>query len=287
MLVVAAGHGRVARTIAQSLTAVPGRKRFAPVRAGTGGFATALGYEASLGISTPADRMDALADATELVLVPSFDPRAIESLMALARAARAAGVERVHLVSLAGAQEKSPVTLLRWMGLVEREAAASGLRRTVLRCGPFMQAIPLFLQRDPAGPALVGPFRDTAFPWIDAEDAGDVLARIVGDPEAAEVVCQLSGHDQATFADAARLLGEALGERVRYVDVCLPEAQGLLERRGFPPQRVRAVTEYWDYLVSGVVRAPCCDLARELLGRPPRSLAQYFERFAAEQLQPA
>lgn len=287
MLVVAAGQGRVAEAIAGALALVPGRKRFAPAKPGGSAFATALGYEASLGISNPADRADALADATELVLVPTFDPRAIERQMALANAAREAGVRRIHVISLAGAHEKSPVALLRWLGLVEREAAASGLCRTVLRCGPFMQAIPLFLRRDARGAALVGPFRDATFAWIDAVDAGEILAGIVRNPDAPELACQLSGHEEIDFETVARLLGTALGETVRYIDVCLPEAQGLLEAHGFSPQRVRAVTEYWDYLVSGVVHASCCDLAKELLGRPPYTLAQYLERYAASELQPA
>jgi hypothetical protein len=69
---------------------------------------------------------------------------------------------------------------------------------------------------------------------------------------------------------------------VRYVDVCLPEAQGLLEANGFSPPQIRALTEYWDYLVSGVIRPSCCDTALKLLGRPPRTLAQYFAEHAPE-----
>jgi uncharacterized protein YbjT (DUF2867 family) len=287
MLVVAGGHGRVAQAIAGALAALPGRKRYAPVKAGEGDFAAAIGYEASLGIATPADRIDALAGAADLVLVPTFDPRAVEHLLSLVRGARTAGVARIHVLSLAGADVRSPVTLLRWIGLVEREAGAAGVPTTILRCAPFMQAIPMFLRRDARGAALVGPFRDTPFPWIDAEDAGQILAGIVSRREARDVACQLSGSEEANFETVAALLADALGEPVRYTDVCLPEAQGLLERSGFPPQRVRAVTEYWDYLVSGVVRASCCDLARELLGRAPRTLRQYCQRYAASQLAPA
>ena len=235
------------------------------------------------GIDTPADRAAALTGATDLVVVPAFDPRAIEHLMSLVRSAGAAGVARIHVVSMAGADVRSPVTLLRWIGLVEREAAGAGVPHTLLRCGPFMQAIPMFLRRDARGAALVGPFRDTPFPWIDAEDAGEILAGIVRRHEAVDVRCQLSGPEEANFETVARVMGEVLGEDIRYVDVCLPEAQGMLQAGGFPAPRVRAVTEFWDYLVSGVVRASCCELARELLGRPPHTLRQYFERVGAPQ----
>jgi uncharacterized protein YbjT (DUF2867 family) len=287
MLVLAAGHGDVAKAIAGALAPLPDRKRFAPARAGTGGFATALGYEAGPGIATPGDRADALAGASDLVLVPSFDPRAVEHLMSLAHAARDAGVQRIHVLSLAGADVRSPVTLLRWIGLVEREVIAAGVPHTILRCGPFMQAIPMFLRRDARGASLVGPFRDAAFPWIDAQDAGEILARLVARGSAEKVGCELCGAEEADFDTVARLLGAALGEPVAYVDVCLPEAKGLLEKSGFTPQRVRAVTEYWDYLVSGVVRASCCEVGRQLLGRAPHTLTDYLARYAAEQVQPA
>ena len=84
------------------------------------------------------------------------------------------------------------------------------------------------------------------------------------------------------FEAVAQRLGEALRERVRYVDVCLPEAQGLLEAHGFAPPQIRALTEYWDYLVSGVIKPARCDTALGLLGRAPRTLTQYFEAHASE-----
>jgi len=285
MLVLAAGHGQVSRAIAGALAALPHPKRFAGIKMAGNEFAARLGYAVAAGIHTPADRAAALAGATDLVVAPAFDPRGIEHLMALVRGARHAGVQRVHVLSLAGADVRSPVTLLRWIGLVEREARESGLTHTLLRCGPFMQAIPMFLRRDANGAALVGPFRDTAFPWIDAADAGEVLAGIIRRAENANVACELSGGEEANFETVARVMSEVSGEPVRYVDVCLPEVQGILQAAGFPPQRVRAVTEYWDYLVSGVVRASCCQVARELLGRPAHSLREFLERQAA--LQPA
>jgi uncharacterized protein YbjT (DUF2867 family) len=145
-----------------------------------------------------------------------------------------------------------------------------------------MQNLALFTRRDDGGLTVAGPFRDAAFPWLDAGDVGHILARSVGREDAGNVLCQLTGPEQAGFETVAGLLGDALRERVRYVDVCLPEAQGLLEANGFSPPQIRALTEYWDYLVSGVIRPSCCDTALKLLGRPPRTLAQYFAEHAPE-----
>ena len=284
MLVVSAGDGRVAHAIAAALAGLPQRKRLGLLKPGpAAGFPS--GFElAAPGLTSPSERARLLEDASALVLVPIFDQRAIEQQMALAAAARESGVQRIHLVSAAGADTRSPVTLLRWLGLVEREVTASGLPHTILRCAPYMQSIPLFLRHDAAGWRLVGPFRDVAFAWLDATDAGTILANRIEAPGGGNLACQLSGPEEIPFETVAAMLSSALREPVRYVDICRPEAAGMLEADGFPPARIRAVTEYWDYLVSGVVQARCCDTAAGLLGRAPHRLATFLEGYAAELL---
>lgn len=282
MLVLSAGDGRVAHAIAATLAGLPVRKRLGLLKPGPAAGFPASFQHAAPGLASPGDRARLLDGATELVLVPIFDQRAIEQQMALAAEAGSRGVRRIHAVSAAGADARSPVTLLRWLGLVEREVVASGLPHTVLRCAPYMQSIPLFLRRDASGWRLVGPFRDTAFAWLDATDAGTVLARRIEAADGTNLVCQLSGPEEISFETVATMMTSALQEPVRYVDVCRPEVAGLLEADGFPPARIRAVTEYWDYLVSGVVRADCCNTVARLLGREARRLSTYLEGWAAE-----
>jgi len=280
MLVLTAGTGRVVQAIAAELAAIPGPKRFLPAgsaRAPVAGFEPVPG-----GVADPGARARALEGARELVVLPTFDPRGTDAQAALAREAGKAGVRRIHLGSLIGAAPRTPVCLLRWVGLIEREVIASGLPHAILRCAPFMQSISLFTRRDARGLALVGPFRDAAFPWLDAADVGAILAARLASDDLGNLVCQLSGPEAVDFETLAHRLGEALRETVRYIDVSLPEAQGRLEATGLSAVQIRALTEYWDYLVSGVVKTACCQTAAQLLGRAPRSLAEFFAAHAAE-----
>jgi uncharacterized protein YbjT (DUF2867 family) len=290
MLALSAGQGRVAHAVAGALAALPGAKRLGLLKPGSAApFPSEFALQATTG--TAADRLRLLDGALDLVLVPLFDPRGTEQQMALASAARDAGVQRIHLLSASGADVRSPVTLLRWLGMVEREVIASGLPHTILRCTPYMQSIPLFLRRT-EGPAdgawqLVGPFRDARFAWLDAADAGAAIARRIETGARDSHACQFSGPEEVAFEDVARILAGALGEPVRYVDICLPEAVGLLEANGFPATRIRAITEYWDYLVSGVVCSRCAKSTEALLGRAPRTLVEYLRTYAAELRVPA
>jgi len=114
-----------------------------------------------------------------------------------------------------------------------------------------------------------------------------VIARRIATDARDNLLCELSGPTEASFETVAELLGSELREPVRYVDVGLPEAAGMLEARGLPPARIRAITEYWDYLASGVLRCGCCSGAEQLLGRPRRTLPEYLREYAAELRQAA
>ena len=251
--------------------------------------APSVGYppESAVQSAAPVSTRRPLEGASDLILVPVFDQRAVEQQMALAAAAKDSGVERIHLLSASGADARSPVTLLRWIGLIEREVVATALPHTLLRCMPYMQTIPLFLHRDAASWRIVGPFRDAAFAWLDAFDAGEVVARRITIGARDTVTCELSGPAEASFGAVADLLAAELREPVRYVDICQPEAEGMLEAKGLPRSRIRAITEYWDYLASGVLRCGCCAGAEQLLGRPRRTLAEYLREYAAELRQAA
>lgn len=281
MLVVAAGHGRVAQAIAGALAPLAGGKRLGLVKPGP-----AVGFPADFAVhpaalASPGERQRLLDGASDLVLVPVLDQRATEQQIALAATAKSAGVARIHLLSATGADARSPVALLRWVGLVEREVIAAGLPHTLLRCMPYMQTIPLFTRREAGGWRIVGPFRDTAFAWLDAGDAGAVIASRIATAAHDSVICDLSGPQEANFEAVASLLATELRAAVGYVDICLPEAEGMLEASGLPPTRIRAITEYWDYLASGVVRCGCCGGAEALLGRARRTLAEYLREYAA------
>ena len=242
---------------------------------------------------SPAARARILERSTELVLMPSFDERTIEAELALVAQAKSAGITTIHQISLAGADPRSSVRFLRWLGLVEQAVRASGLRFSVVRCAAFMQNLELFLRRDRSGFSIHGPFRETPFAWIDARDVGEIAGRIANsyradpDPTAPQVDCQLAGPEQLNFDALAQILSDALGEPVRYHDITLPEAQGVLAARGVPASRIRSVCQYWDYLVSGVVAAPPCPTAASYLGRPPRTVAEFARACVADLRQAA
>lgn len=279
MLVVSAGGGEVAQALLRGLAGVPGRKRHVALK---GAPSVAIdGFESRrIGSASPADRQRALEGVSALVLLPTYDRSMAESQIALVAGAKAAGVSGIYMVSLAGADPVSPVTLLRWCGLVAREIQSSGLPHAIFACAPFLQNLPLFTERDGNGFAIVGPFRSARFPWIDARDVGEIVARMTQAQMVEPISCVLTGSDELDFTAICSKLEACLVRPVRFVDLLMPEAVGRLEALGLSAGRIRVITEYWDYLVSGVVGAERCTTAAQYLGHPLRTADGYLAELA-------
>jgi uncharacterized protein YbjT (DUF2867 family) len=287
LAIVCSSNGYTARGLLRGLASLPLPKRVLWWRLTAGsanGPAVVPGLDAiRLDHQAPEHHAAALEGVSDLVVLPSFDSNLIAQQSALVAVAPSRGVQRVHVVSLNGADTQSPARCLRWLGQVERRALATKLPHTLLRCAPFMQNISLFLRRGDSASSLVGPFRHAAFPWIDAVDVGAILARLISEgAPSSSVEVQLNGPEDADFDTVALIMSRALGQPVTYTDVSNPEAQGRLEALGMPAARARAITEYWDYLVSGVVGPHPSDAAVQYLGRPLKRLNEFALEYSNE-----
>ena len=151
----------------------------------------------------------------------------------------------------------------------------------IYRCTPFVQAVVHFLRRDPGLLRLVGPFREARFAWIDAGDVGEIVARGLAAPLPENLTTQLCGDEILDFDALAVEVAAGAGCCCEYHDCSPPSAHGMLEAQGVSPAHARALVEYWDYIVSGVVSTTPCDNASRLLGRPLSKIADVFAETSA------
>ena len=281
MLVVSAGSGHVASAVMQGLSISPGRRRHVSLKGGAG--CLPGGFEnVPFGTGLPADRLRVLDGVSRLVLLPTYDRAMVEAQIALIAMAKSAGVDSIYLVSLEGAEVTSPVTLLRWCALVDRAVAASGVHYARLRCAPFVQNLRLFTEREGNGYALVGPFRAAAFPWVDARDVGEVIASMMREGLGQNLSFSFAGTEAIDFDAISRMLAAASGRPVRFFDALVPQAVGHLEARGLSATRIRVITEYWDFLVSGIIQSTRCDAIYRYLCHPPRRVGAFIDELALQ-----
>ena len=192
----------------------------------------------------------------------------VETVFEAGRLAAAAGVG--HIVDLAGAKGE------HWQA-VEDGVEASGVPWTHLEAGEFMSNAGLWAPQIIAGDVVRDGYGEAANAPIAMEDIAAVAARILMDGGHHGVAYELTGPQSLTRRERVRLIGEALGRALTYVD--LPHDQAVAQ---FEP----AMGEFGAWYVDGLaqlVEHPqlAVRTVAEITGRPGMTFAQWSRRYAA------
>jgi uncharacterized protein YbjT (DUF2867 family) len=269
MFLVTGAKGNVGAEVVSSLVAADEEVR-ALVRSDT---APGLppGVEAAAGdLNRPASLAGALAGVRGLFLLPGY-----EDMEGIVAEARAAGVERVVLLSgsSAGSGDTNNAIsayMLRSEGAVRQ----SGLAFTILRPFGFMSNALRWRDQLRAGDVVVEPFADVAVAVIDPADIGAVAASALLDPAHDGRTYVLSGPAALTPAERLRILGAALGRSLHLEPQSNEDARAQMTSQ-MPSAYVDA---FFDFYVDGSLdESEVQPAVREILGREPRT----FEQWAA------
>ncbi len=191
------------------------------------------------------------------------------------RAAKAAGIGHVVLLSSVGAQHAEGTGPIKSLHAAEEALKASGLPSTFLRASFFAQnweqvavpavsegVLPTFLN---AGVAL---------PMVDVRDIGRVAAELLAaGPEGVRVV-ELAGPADPTPEQVAATFTEAAGRPVKLAAYPAEAAEAALIQQGLPAPIAAMYAEMYRGIASGLValegspirgRVPLADSVRSAL----------------------
>ena len=219
------------------------------------------------------------ADRMFLLTSNSDDMRALQVNSIVA--ARAAGVAHVVKGSALGASDhsKSPIGKAHYE--VERALQESGIAWTILRPHVFMQN---FLDIAPTiarEGKIRSPSGDAKIPFIDARDIAAVAAVALTAPGHEGKKYVLTGPEALSYGDVARIIGKAIGKPLEYVAESPEETRERLVRAGAPPSMIESTLALAAYQRAGGPTAEISTTFEELLGRPPRSFAQFVQDHAS------
>ncbi|MEV4257763.1 SDR family oxidoreductase [Spirillospora sp. NPDC049652] len=209
------------------------------------------------------------------LLVPN-GPRTPEHNMNAMWAAHQAGVERVVRLSVVGAAHDAPSRSARLHALCDREVEQCGMRWTILRPHWFMQNL-LNESGDVAGgDAFSLNMADARLGMIDARDIAECAARVLlDDPDEHHGrTYTLTGPRSVTFDEVAERFSAALDRPVGYLPVSDDAKRKALLDYGVPAWIVDMLEEYAQAYTSGWGDFTT-DTVAELLGRPPRDVADF------------
>lgn len=272
-ILVLAGTGKTGRRVAARLAQTGHTARAAARHPG----APAANLEAvAFDWDDPESYGPALAGADAVYVVApalrlDFAPL-VERFLAQAKAA---GVGRGVLLSARGVDQAPPETPL---GQAEALLADSGLEWAIVRPTWFMQNFSegIFVEGIARG-ELAAPAGDGLVGFVDAEDIAAVAAAALTEDGHAGQAYDLTGPELLTHADAARVIGQAAGRPVRYVDADPDAWEAGVREAGLPADYVASLAMLFGGIRQGW-EARLADGVQRALGREPGSFGAFAER---------
>lgn len=228
----------------------------------------------------PATYGPALAGVERVYVQPrNADTHADQTLIPFLEAAKSAGVKQIVLMTAVGVDQASDDVPYR---KVEKHLMASGVPYTIVRPNWFMQNFyPGFLYPGlqtqgvlyvPAGTA------QTSF--IDTEDIGAVVAEVLTNEAHFNKEYTLTGGEALTYEEAVAILAQAAGRPLSYQAIDDADFQKGLLSAGWYEDQVAFMSGLFAMVRQGLVSGVTTAVA-DILGRAPRTLAQYAQENAA------
>lgn len=221
----------------------------------------------------------ALRGVDKAFLLTPFNDESVGYGKAFVDAAKTAGVKHLVKLSVVGAEQEPGILGGRWHREVEKHIEASGLAYTFLRPGFFADNFIGYYPPDAEGMIYL-PIGDGAVSWIDTRDIADVAAHVLTTSGHEGQGYVLTGPEALTIAQAAASIGAASGRNVRYVDVPESAAEGAMKGMGLPAWMIQVMMELHGICKAGYASG-VSDAVEKLLGRKPRTFAEFTRDYAA------
>ncbi|MFI6866365.1 NAD(P)H-binding protein [Nocardia sp. NPDC050406] len=273
MIVVTGATGNVGRPLVRML-AEAGEKVTAVARRAPE--ALPEGVRAVAGDLTDAEGFAGVLEGAEklfLLFAPGSFAADVPGVLA---AARAAGVRQVVLLSSQGVATRPESASHGQLGAAIEEAVrASGMEWTILRPSGFQSNVLAWAEQVRGARTVSAPFGDVGVPFVDPEDIAAMAAAALRESGHAGRTYVLTGPVAETPRERTRVLGEILGESVRFEEVTAEQARA--QMLTFMPADAVETT-------LAILGAPTEDELRispdidTVLGRPARPFAAWARR---------
>lgn len=190
-------------------------------------------------------------------------------------AAAEAGVQHVVYTSFYGAAPDATFTLARDHYATEQRIQGSGMDYTFLRNNFYMDFLPLLAGEDGV---IRGPAGEGVFAAVAREDIARCALAVLRDPAIHKGrTYNLTGPEELTMANAARILTEETGRTIVYHPETVEEAYASRASYAAPPWQVDAWVSTYTAMAAGEMAGVSPDI-HGLTGQDPLSLAEFVKQ---------
>ena len=200
-------------------------------------------------------------------------PHRVEDQQTFVDAAVDAGVEHIVYTSFMGAAPDAVFTLARDHYATEEHIKSRGLAHTFLRDCLYQDVLPTFVQPDGV---IRGPAGDGRFAPVARADIARTAAAILLSPEEhRNRTYTLTGPEELSMADVARVLANVTGSNVRFENETPEEAIESRVRAGAAKWQAEAWASSYQAIPAGELVPVSADVER-LTGTPPVGFEDYL-----------
>jgi uncharacterized protein YbjT (DUF2867 family) len=200
-------------------------------------------------------------------------------------AAKAAGVDHLVRLSVAGAAPDATTSYGRGHFALDEYLKASGLTWTILQPNGFLQNLLSNVETIKEG-AIYSSAGDGHIAMIDARDIAEVAASVLTRGGHTGESLVLTGGEAVTYGDIAAAFAAELGHDVSCVDVPPEVTRQNLLGFGLPAGQVEDIVALFAIFRAGYASAVTPTVAN-VLGRAPRSLATFVHDYRSAFTDPA
>ena len=242
MVLVTGATGTVGRDVAKLLS-----KQGAAVRAGVRDQAKARQrFDDDIALATfdfedDSSFAGALDGVGKVFLLPPLLANQVEVTNAFVDAAKRAGIRYIVKLSVIGIDHATQFTFGKWHAANEQHIRESGLAFTFLRPNSFMQNFVTHFS--PRNGSIYLPWGNGTASFVDTRDIASVAAEVLTNDGHEGKIYTLTGPAALGIADVARILSEAAGRELKYVDVPEDAARDGMLQAGLPQWQVEPIME--------------------------------------------
>lgn len=281
MILVSGATGKVGRQVAAALAARGARFRVTSRNPAKAREILGSGIEA---LAADYARPDTLAPAFKgvdhLFLLCGPNEFKAELEIALADAAKAAGVGHIVKLSVYGADERSSATVMRDHRRVEKHIEGLGLDWTHLRPNLFMQHFLNHAAAIKSEGVFHAPLADARVSVIDTRDIGAVAAIALTEAGHAGKAYELTGPAAPTYGEIAAMFARRLGRAIRYEPISAEEGHRRLRAAGSAEWHATVLSEIYAFFRAGEGARVDPAVVR-VTGRPARTMEAFIVDHAA------
>ena len=129
--------------------------------------------------------------------------------------------------------------------------------------------------------SIYSPSGDGKIPYVDPRDVAAVAFVTLTQPGHLDKIYVVTGSEAISYRQAAAIIGNVIGKKLKFVDESPEEAQARRIREGVPPAVIESILAIGAYQRAGGKTVTITNTVAELTGRPPRTVAEFVREHAS------